>query len=250
MRLSIAFIGALLLSLVDSPTPISIETNPQQTISATNTVPAVIYGAVTLPPPVVSSARRSRGSAYRSRGSSGSETEQNTVQDRYSNTILSLHPTSYQIQNLPTVDTVKIVQFDAVFIPQVTPVTVGSTVQFINDDPFYHNVFSLTPGAKFNIGRRPTGDVYSKEVPPTKWKVSGLGPIDLFCDIHTQMNAVILSLDTPYFTRLNDDGSYELSDLPSGTYELRIYNKNYDLYTQKITVADNERYEVNVNILN
>ena len=249
MRLLFAFIGVIMVSFTGIPSAPS--SNQQSKASqAELQVPAVIYGKVTLPQPVANPGRTSRGSAYRNRGNTVTEAGDNSIHNRFVNTIISVHPTSYEIENLPTVDTVRIVQQDAVFFPQVTPVTVGSTVQFINDDPFYHNVFSLTPGAKFNIGRRPTGDVYTKEVPPTKWKVSGIGPIDLFCDIHTQMNAVILSLDTPYFSRLHEDGSYELSGIPAGTYELRVYNKNYELYTQLITVADDQRYQVNITITN
>lgn len=210
---------------------------------------ASIHGTVTMPA-TNSGGRKFRGSAYRNRGSSSGSDDMPEVTNRFLKTIISAHPTSFTIANLPVSDSVQIVQKDAVFIPNVTPVTVGSTVQFINDDPFYHNVFSLTPGAKFNIGRRPTGDVYTKEVPPTKWKVSGLGPIDLFCDIHSQMNAVILSLDTPYFTRVNEDGTFSLMDLPQGTYELRLYNQEFEPVSRKITVAENEDYEVNFNLVN
>lgn len=211
---------------------------------------SVVSGKITLPAATSSSNRRFRGSAYRNRGNSGASGSENAQSNPYTNTIISLHPTSFEVEDIALPNSVQIIQKDARFIPQVTPVTVGSTVQFVNDDSFYHNVFSLTPGAKFNIGRRATGDVYSKEVPPTRWKVSGLGPINLFCDIHSQMNAIILSLDTPYFTRANEDGTYSLADLPDGTYELRVYNRNFELYTQKITVADDEQYEVNINVLN
>ncbi len=247
MKVFFACIGAMILMNFNG---LSVNSgNYSELTHQPNLRSASIHGIVTLPP-VVSTGRKFRGSAYRNRGSSSSASDMPEVSNRFLKTIISAHPTSYKIENLPVSDSVQIIQQDAVFIPNVTPVTVGSTVQFINDDPFYHNVFSLTPGAKFNIGRRPTGDVYTKEVPPTKWKVSGLGPIDLFCDIHSQMNAVILSLDTPYFTRVNEDGTFTLTDLPQGTYELRIYNQEFDPVSKKITVADNEDYEVNFNLMN
>lgn len=247
MRISFTLLGALLLSfIVESEAPQPHVQQESLTISRN----AVISGTVTLPPASSSSNRRFRGSAYRNRGGNSASEQSNTSSNRFVKTVISAHPTSYTITDLPVSSSVIIGQENAEFIPAITPVTVGSTVQFVNNDSFYHNVFSLTPGAKFNIGRRPTGDVYSKEVPPTKWKVSGLGPIDLFCDIHSQMNAVILSLDTPHFTKVNEDGTYNLGDLPAGTYELRVYNKDFELYTQKITVADNEQYEVNFNLTN
>lgn len=247
MKVFFACIGALILI---NSNGLSLNSNDDSDLLHQTIVRnASIHGTVTLPPSS-SAGRKFRGSAYRNRGSSSGSSDMPEATNRFLKTIISAHPTSYTIENLPVSDSVQIIQLDAVFIPNVTPVTVGSTVQFINDDPFYHNVFSHTPGAKFNIGRRPTGDVYTKEVPPTKWKVSGLGPIDLFCDIHSQMNAVILSLDTPYFTRVNEDGTFSLTDLPAGTYELRIYNQEFDPVSKKITVADNEDYEVNFNLVN
>jgi plastocyanin len=226
-----------------NPSLVSIHTD---SISQTRT--AEIKGFVSLPAVQAPTGRRFRGSAYRDRGNTNApKTEQDGV-NRFVNTIISAHPLSFEIDDLPTSDSVLINQKDATFFPSVTPVTIGSTVQFVNNDPFFHNVFSLTPGAKFNIGRRPTGDVYSKQVTPPKWKVLGLGPIDLFCDIHSDMNAIILSLDTPYFTRLNEDGSYHLKDLPPGTYEIRIYNRNFELLTRKVTVAASEDYDLNFNL--
>ncbi|MEQ9266188.1 MAG: carboxypeptidase regulatory-like domain-containing protein [Balneolaceae bacterium] len=247
MRISFTILGALFLSFfIESESP---KTHIQQE-STSIYRNAVISGTVTLPPASSTSNRRFRGSAYRNRGGNSASEQSGSSSNRFIKTVVSAHPTSYTITDLPISSSVIIGQENAEFIPPITPVTVGSTVQFVNNDSFYHNVFSLTPGAKFNIGRRPTGDVYSKEVPPTKWKVSGLGPIDLFCDIHSQMNAVILSLDTPYFTTVNEDGTYSLGDLPEGTYELRVYNKDFELFTQKITVAESEQYEVNFNLTN
>ena len=196
-----------------------------------------IYGQVTLPN--ISSQQRSfRGRAYRSRGSSSSSSGAEQVSNPITDTIISLHPISYRMQSEPLDEPVTINQKDAAFIPNVTPVTVGSIVQFVNDDPFYHNVFSLTPGAKFNIGRRPTGDIYTKKIPSFQWKVEGLGEIQLFCDIHSQMNAVILSLDTPYFVRVGEDGRYRFEDIPDGTYEVRAYNPRFDLDSKEITIGN------------
>jgi plastocyanin len=248
MKIVYSIFGALFCSLFwvnFSP----VDSTPNSSLSSILQT-ATIEGIVTLPPTSGNAQRRFRGSAYRSRGNSSSASSSNTQENQFENTIVSMHPLSYTIDDLPTQNDVQIVQKDAVFIPNVTPVTVGSTVQFVNDDPFYHNVFSLTPGSKFNIGRRPTGDVYSKEVSPPRWKVSGLGPINLFCDIHTQMNAIILGLDTPYFTRVNEDGTYSISDIPPGTYELRAFNRNTELFQQKITVAADETYSVNINMAN
>lgn len=245
MKFIFIFAGVLLFFIPEGKEIVS--TVEGQSDYTTQT--ATIQGKVTLPPASRSSNRRFRGSAYRDRGNATTADAGNSAQSRYGGTIVSAHPTSFEVTDLTTSDSVFIIQENAKFIPSVTPVTVGSTVHFVNNDSFFHNVFSLTPGAKFNIGRRPTGDIYAKEVPPIKWKVVGLGPIDLFCDIHSQMNAVILSLDTPYYTRVGEEGAYEISNLPAGTYELRVYTRNMDLQTQKITVAAEELYEVNFNLM-
>ena len=242
----LSLVGGALLFFI-----LSLQMNTSNVVAQESNIGnASISGTVTLPATSSSNSRSFRGAAYRNRGNASASSQNTSESSPFSNTIISAHPVSFTIENLPTLDSVQIVQKNAVFIPQVTPVTVGSTVQFVNSDSFYHNVFSLTPGARFNIGRRQTGDIYSKEVPALKWKVSGLGPIDLFCDIHSQMNAIILSLDTPYFTRVNEDGTYTLNDLPAGTYELRVYNRNTELYTQQVSIDENEQLPLNFNLVN
>lgn len=222
-----------------------IPTSPVFTSEAFN---GGVMGKVIIPVQNVQK-RSFRGSSYRNRGNtatttSGSENEESGL----TNTIISAHPISYSITEDISGEAVTIDQKDAVFTPNVTPVAIGTVVQFINNDPFFHNVFSLTPGSKFNIGRRPTGDVYSKQIEAPKWKVTGIGPITLFCDVHSQMKATILSLDTPYFTRINKDGTYELNNLPEGTYELRVYNPGFELESIEITISSNKTIESNFNL--
>lgn len=201
---------------------------------------STLSGQVSLPASQEVS-RNFRGRAYRSRRqaeTNSSAPRQN--ENAFGNTIISLHPVSYDMEPSPLANPAVINQKNAEFIPHVTPVVVGSTVEFINNDSFYHNVFSLTPGAKFNIGRRPTGDVYTKTIPKAEYVVEGLGEIQLFCDIHSQMNAIILSLDTTFFTRVYEDGSYTLTDIPAGTYELRGYNPRFDIAATEITLDGTE----------
>lgn len=196
---------------------------------------STVTGTVTLPA-VTSVERTYRGRAYRSQRGTSSSASEEVARNPLTDTVISLHPVSFEIQVKPLDEPSMIIQENAVFIPHVTPVIVGSIVEFVNNDTFYHNVFSLTPGAKFNIGRRPTGDVYPKEIPETQWKVEGLGEIQLFCDIHSQMNAVILSLNTPYYTRVNEDGTFEISGLPEGTYELKGYNPSFEVASRQVQV--------------
>src|SRR5258708_1101818 len=79
------------------------------------------------------------------------------------------------------------------FAPHLLVIPVGSTVSFPNDDPFFHNVFSLFNGKRFDLGLYEAGS--SKDVVFSREGVSYI-----FCNIHPEMSAVILSLSTPYFT--------------------------------------------------
>jgi plastocyanin len=100
-----------------------------------------------------------------------------------------------------------------VFFPRVLAVTRGSTIEFPNGDPVFHNVFSLSAARTFDLGRYPQGK--TKSVTLTR-----PGLVKVFCHIHSHMSASILVLDHPYFTAPEADGSFTLRDVPPGTYSL------------------------------
>jgi len=179
--------------------------------------PPEINGTVFMP--VMSKERRKfRGRMYRNRLATKKSKKKKSaaLKSSFIDVIISAHPMSYVLR-VDTLAPVKILQIDAEFVPRVVPVTPGTAVQFINRDGYFHNVFSYTPGSRFNIGRKPTGIVESR-------RFYNLGEVKLFCDIHAQMNATIICLDTPYFTRVSSNGQYELSGIPSGQYEIRVYH--------------------------
>jgi plastocyanin len=181
--------------------------------------------------PVIAKERRtSRGRMYRNRLSSKKKITQKSaaLKSAFIDVIISAHPKSYVFE-VDTLPPVKILQINAEFVPRVVPITPGTEVQFINRDGFYHNVFSLTPGSRFNIGRKATGVVVSR-------RFDNLGEIKLFCDIHAQMNATVICLDTPYFTRVKPDGQYELSGLPEGQYEIRVYHPDLPQITETVDI--------------
>src|SRR5262245_54480109 len=83
-------------------------------------------------------------------------------------------------------------QENEAFVPRVVAITRGSTVEFPNGDPFFHNVFSLSSAATFDLGRYPNGKSGS-------WRFPKPGLVKVYCHIHSHMSASILVLDHPYF---------------------------------------------------
>lgn len=99
------------------------------------------------------------------------------------------------------------------FLPHVLAITRGSTVDFPNDDPIFHNVFSLSSAATFDLRRYPRGQSRSQAFPKA-------GIVKVYCNIHSHMSATILVMDNPYFTIPALDGTYELPNVPPGDYTL------------------------------
>lgn len=103
------------------------------------------------------------------------------------------------------------------FNPHVLAVTIGSTVSFPNDDPILHNAFSTSPGNQFDLGLYRNGA--SRTV---TFRHGGL--VRVFCNVHHEMFAYVLVLDTPYFMHVQAGGTYDLHDLPAGPGELVIWH--------------------------
>ena len=104
------------------------------------------------------------------------------------------------------------------FVPRVVAVPVGSTVDFPNDDPIYHNVFSLSRARTFNLGRFPRGE--SRAV-----KFDKAGIVKVFCDIHSHMAASVVVFNHPWFTVPDADGNFEISGLPAGNPQITAWHE-------------------------
>lgn len=133
----------------------------------------------------------------------------------------------------------KMVQQGQAFDPLVLPIVVGTTVDFPNLDPVYHNVFSYSKAKKFDLGRFPKGQ--SKSV---TFDTPGL--VKVFCEIHSSMRAHILVLDQPYFTTTSADGNYRIENVPPGKYTLKIWQDQLPELEFPVTVTDSEPAVVNV----
>jgi plastocyanin len=206
---------------------------------------ASLSGTIFLPV-IKTKKKASRGSAYRSRYKRSSRHKHKKTEKKIDSPLLNVivyaKPLSFDVATKPMQENAKILQFKAKFYPHVVPITRGTVVEFINKDRIYHNVFSVTPGARFNIGRRP-----QNEVVPVRINING--EIKLFCDIHSHMNATILSLDTPYFTRANERGEYKLENLPDGVYEVTIYHPDFDPLVEKVEIKNGQAVKRNFRVL-
>ena len=103
------------------------------------------------------------------------------------------------------------------FSPRTLIVSPGSTVRFPNADPIRHNVFSVSPGNRFDLGLYGRGAGRSQV-----FKRPGL--VRIFCNVHRQMASWVLVLETPFHTAVAADGSFELSGLPSGPGTLHAWH--------------------------
>lgn len=107
------------------------------------------------------------------------------------------------------------------FSPHLLVVPLGSAVEFPNLDPFFHNVFSQFNGKRFDLGLYEAG---SRRVVHFDHE----GVSYLFCNIHSQMAAVVVTLRSPYFVVGTRSGPVELHDVPMGEYELHVWAEGAD----------------------
>lgn len=109
-----------------------------------------------------------------------------------------------------------LLQKNRMFTPHLQVVPVGSVVAFPNADPFFHNVFSLFDGKRFDLGLYEAGS--SKSVTFSREGVSYI-----FCNIHPEMSAVILTLSTPLYSIADRANSFDLRGIPPGDYRLHFW---------------------------
>jgi plastocyanin len=129
-------------------------------------------------------------------------------------------------------------QRDMVFRPLVLPVVVGTTVDFPNSDPLFHNVFSLSQPKEFDLGRYPKGQ--KKSVTFDKQ-----GVVSVYCEIHSYMFATILVLQNPYFAVPDEEGNFILTNIPAGTYQLSFWYGRKKSQTKTVTVESNLATTIN-----
>ena len=129
----------------------------------------------------------------------------------------------------------QMIQKNKSFQPHILVVPVGSTVDFPNRDPFFHNVFSLFEGKRFDLGLYEAGATNSV-------RFDRVGISFLFCNIHPEMSAVVIAVGTSYYGTSDRSGSLSIQDVPDGTYELHVWYersvpKDLKALTRTVTVS-------------
>jgi plastocyanin len=112
----------------------------------------------------------------------------------------------------------QLVQRNKSFDPHLLVIPVGSVVAFPNHDPFFHNVFSLFEGKRFDLGLYEAGS--TRDVHFDKPGISYI-----FCNIHPEMSAVVVALDTPYYGISDRQGQVVIAGVPIGKYVLRMWHE-------------------------
>jgi plastocyanin len=127
------------------------------------------------------------------------------------------------------------------FVPRVIAITRGSTLDFPNADPYFHNVFSLSGAGPFDLGRYPDGESRSRQF--TK-----VGLVKVFCHIHSHMSASILVLDHPYFTIPDADGSFSISNVPPGDHTVVAWHERVGEQTAHIVVRPGQDSSIDISL--
>lgn len=109
-----------------------------------------------------------------------------------------------------------LLQKNRMFVPHLQVIPVGAVVQFPNADPFFHNVFSLFDGKRFDLGLYEAGS--TKSVTFSREGVSYI-----FCNIHPEMSAVVLALSTPLYAVADASNAFILRNVPRGDYSLHVW---------------------------
>lgn len=124
----------------------------------------------------------------------------------------------------------EMVQRDTAFAPAAVMVGMGASVDFPNDDPFFHNVFSYSSTQRFDLGRYPQGE--SKAV-----TFDDVGVVDVYCEVHDRMRGAIIVTENPFHAVVAEDGSFRIDGVPAGEYTVAFWSADHDAAEETVTVT-------------
>jgi len=116
------------------------------------------------------------------------------------------------------------------FIPHISVVTVGTEIQFPNNDTVFHNVFAEFHAKKFDLGMYARGKTKKVQFDRT-------GLVAVLCSIHSEMSAYVMIVDTPFYTISDSKGNYVIESVPAGEYTLRVWHESGQILSHPIKTA-------------
>lgn len=132
-------------------------------------------------------------------------------------------------------------QRDTRFDPEIVVVPTGSTVEFPNWDPIFHNVFSLSKTQPFDLGFYPKGQ--SRTV-----KFNHPGIVQVYCHIHANMYAAIIVTSSPWYAKPSAGGAFSWEDVPAGHYRLIAWHKIAGVFRTEVDVPESGKAEVTIQV--
>jgi plastocyanin len=166
-------------------------------------------------------------------------TAMKNLTDERENVVVYLNSAAAAVEHQTGRSKLQIEQIGETFVPHVLPIVKGSTVDFPNQDPIFHNVFSLSSTKSFDLGRYPKGDSRS-----VTFDQPGIVPV--FCHLHSNMSAIIMVLDNPFFATPGPDGRYRIDNIPAGSYTLVGWHERSDRVEHRVEVMPGETVEITI----
>jgi len=182
---------------------------------------------------VLKEVTRQRGRRYRARGSPEVEARlaSESAEPEISAVVVYLEEIGEKRSYSPPSQPATLLQEGKKFVPHVLPVVRGTSVQIVNRDDYYHNVFSNSSVKRFNIGRQVT-----KKVVTETFDKAGFVPV--FCDIHLEMSAYVLVFENPFFAKPDANGDYVIHNVPGGKYRVVTWHERLLSQSQEITIRE------------
>lgn len=157
------------------------------------------------------------------------------------NVVLWLTPVDEAIPRPSPKPNVRLIQKNKQFSPHLLVVPTGTSIDFPNLDPFFHNVFSLFNGKRFDLGLYEAGTHRS-----VTFDREGVSYI--FCNIHPEMGAVVVALSSPWFAISDSTGMIMIRDVPPGRYRIQVWAEQLTLsfptLASGVIEVTNERYDL------